>query len=116
MDQVGRKSETTLGIARLHFEISTVAGAASDPVQAATGRVRRREQATGSKGRTLTRDRRRRLTEIGRDGDADGPGVFHGKLEPAGRGHGEPRNLGDNGAESAMAQSFFKAGEDEFLV
>jgi hypothetical protein len=29
-DQVGRKSETTLGIARLHFEINTVAGTASD--------------------------------------------------------------------------------------
>ena len=42
--------------------------------------------------------------------------MLRGKLEPAGGGHGELRNLGDNGAEPAMAQSFFKAGEDGFLV
>ena len=46
-------------------------------------------------GRDARRRERRRLTEIGRfglappaaDGDAEGPGVLGGELEPAGGGH-----------------------------
>src|SRR5215813_7205743 len=46
------------------------------------------------------------------DGDADGAGIFCGKLKPAGGRHGKPRNFGDHGPKSpmrsAMPQSFLK--------
>jgi hypothetical protein len=37
VDQVGRKSETTLRIASLHFEFSTLSGAASDQLKLPSG-------------------------------------------------------------------------------
>jgi len=116
----------TLGIARLYFEIGTLAGTAPDQFEQPAGAsdARDRQQGRRQNADAPAGNGRRRLTKIGRlslpppaaDGDPDRAGVLRGKLEPPGGGHGKLRHLGDHGAEPAMAQSFFKAGEDGFLV
>lgn len=50
------------------------------------------------------------------DGDTDGAGSFGSKLKAAGRRHGEPGDLGDDGAEPAMAQPFLKTRQNRLLV
>src|SRR4249920_1667993 len=54
VDQVGRKSETTLGIASLHFEISTLACATPDQFEVPSGAsdARYRQGGRGQRGDT----------------------------------------------------------------
>ena len=49
-------------------------------------------------------------------GDADRAGAFRRKLKPAGGRHGEPRDFGDDRAESPMPQSFLETGQHRFLI
>jgi hypothetical protein len=66
----------------------------------------------------------RRLAEIGRlcrpppaaDGEADGAGAFGGKLKAAGGGHGQKRDLGDNGGKPAVPQAFLETDEERLLI
>jgi hypothetical protein len=37
-------------------------------------------------------------------------------LKAAGGGHGEPRDLGDNGAKAAVPQAFLETDEDRLLI
>ena len=126
VDKVGRKSEMTRVIARLQFEIRAFAGAAADqldkPARAADARngERRRRQRRNAPARRGGRG----LAEIGRLGlpppaaqrDADRAGAFGGELKPPRSGHRQARDFADDGAESAVAQAFFKAGEDRLVV
>src|SRR3984893_6317615 len=126
MDQVGRKSETTLGIAGLHFEIGTFPGAAPDQFDLPSGasNAGNRQRGCGERADPPAGDGRRRLSEAGglglaapaMDGDADGAGTFGGKLKTAGGGHGEPRDLGNNGGQPAMPQTLLETGKHSLFV
>ena len=50
------------------------------------------------------------------DGNADSARAFGGKLKPARRRHGQPRDLGDDGAKRAMPQTLLKAGKHTLVV
>jgi hypothetical protein len=77
-----RKSETTLGIAGLHFEIGAFPGAAPDQFELPprASNAGHRQRSCGEDGDPPAGDRCRRLAEIGRlcrpppaaDGEADG--------------------------------------------
>jgi hypothetical protein len=127
VDQVGRKSETTLGITSLHVETGAFAAATPDEFEPPAGapdtrnRQRRRRQRTDAPAR----DGRCGLAEIGgvlflcvplhgsappscvvgsraaADGDADSARTFRGKLKTAGGRHGKPRHFGDHRAKPA---------------
>src|SRR5580704_17562794 len=94
VDQAGRKSETTLRIAGLHFEIGAFPGAAPDQFEVPSGasNAGNRQRGCGERADPPACDGRRRLAEIGRlgvsppasDGEADGAGAFGGKLKAAG--------------------------------
>jgi hypothetical protein len=42
--------------------------------------------------------------------------VFGGKLKAAGGRHGEPRDLGDNGAKPAVPQTLLETDEDRLFI
>jgi hypothetical protein len=94
VDQVGRKSETTLGIASLHFEIGTFPGAAPDQFELPprAPNAGHRQWGCGEHGDAPAGDGCRRLAEISRfrrpppaaDGEANGAGAFGSKLKAAG--------------------------------
>src|SRR5947209_427868 len=67
VDQVGRKSETTLGIASLHFEIGTPACATADEFQLPAGasNARHRQGSRGQRGNPPSGDGGGRLSEVG---------------------------------------------------
>src|SRR5712671_1297961 len=67
VDQVGRKSETPLRIASLHFELSTFPGTAPDQLKLPSGAPDPRYRQRGRWERTHApaRDGRRRLAEVG---------------------------------------------------
>ena len=123
VDQAGRKSETTLRIAGLHFEIGAFPGAATDQFELPAGAADagHRQGSCGERADAPPGDGGRRLAEICRpppaaDGEADGARAFGGKLKAAGGRHGEPRDLGDNGAKAAMPQTLLETDEDRRLV
>ena len=126
VDKVGRKTEMTLVIARLQFEICALASAAADQLDqparsadARDGERRRRYRRDAPAGRGGGG-----LAEIGRLGlaaptaqcDADSAGAFGGKLKPPRGGHRQARDLRHDSPESAVTQALFKAGEDCLLV
>jgi hypothetical protein len=103
VDQVGRKSETTLRIASLHVETAAFAAAAADKLEPPTGasdarhRQCRRRQRVDAPARDGSRglDERVRMVrdalpphaeESGEtaNGDIDGPGILCGQLQTAG--------------------------------
>jgi hypothetical protein len=94
MSEVRRKSETTLGIAGLHFEIGAFPGAASDQFELPAGAANagHRQGRCGARADAPACDGPRRLSEIGglglaapaADGDADGARAFGSKLKAAG--------------------------------
>ena len=57
VDQLGRKSETTLGIAGLHFEIGAFPGAAADQFELPAGAANAWLPARGLRGGRVTRQR-----------------------------------------------------------
>ena len=126
VDQTGRKSETTLGIAGLHFEIGAFPGAAPDQFELppGTSNARHRQWGCGEDGDPPAGDGCRRLAEIGglgrpppaADGEADGARAFGGKLKAARGRHGEPRDFCYDSAEAAVAQAFLETDEDRLLV
>ena len=126
VDQAGRKSETTLRIAGLHFEIGAFPGAAPDQFELPSGasNARNRQRGCGERADAPAGDGCRRLAEIGRlcrpppaaDGEADGARAFGGKLKAAGGRHGEPRDFGDDSAKAAVPQAFLETDEDRLLI
>src|SRR6202035_2062516 len=126
VDQAGRKSETTLGIAGLHFEIDAFAGAAPDQFDLPSGasNARHRQWGCGERADAPAGDGCRRLAEFGRlcrpppaaDGEADGSRAFGGKLKAARGRHGEPRDFCYDSAEAAVPQAFLETDEDRLLV
>ena len=106
--QAGKKSETTLGIAGFHFKIGAFSSSHSDQLKlpASTADAGDRQGAGGKRGDPPACDRGGWLSKIGRfglpsptaDGDADGAGSLGGKLQAAGRGHGEAGQFGNNSA------------------
>src|SRR3984893_8747008 len=118
VDRAGRKSETTLGIAGLHFEIGAFPGAAPDQFELPPGasNARHRQGSCREHGDAPAGGGCRRLAKIGRlcrpppaaDGEADGARVFGGKLKAAGGRHGEPRDLCYDSAEPAVPQAFLE--------
>src|ERR1700730_7038962 len=126
VDQAGRKSETTLGVAGLHFEIGAFPGAAPDQFELPSGapNAGNRQRGCGERADAPGGDGCRRLAEIGRlcrpppaaDGEADGARAFGGKLKAAGGRHGEPRDLGDNSPKPAVPQTLLEADEDRLFV
>src|SRR3984893_2016437 len=103
VDRAGRKRETTLGIAGLHFEIGAFPGMAPDQFELPAGAAtpRHRQGVGGEGGDPPAGNGCRWLAEIGRlcrpppaaDGEADGARAFGGKLKAGGGRHGEPRDL-----------------------
>src|ERR1700730_9958375 len=67
VDRAGRKSETTLGIAGLHFEIGAFPGAAPDQFELPAGasNARRRQRLILHRADEPAGEGRRRLAEIG---------------------------------------------------
>src|SRR3984893_3194796 len=68
VDQVGRKSETTLGIAGLHFEIGAFPGTIPDQFDLPSGASNAGNRQGGCRedGDAPAGDGRRRLPEVGR--------------------------------------------------
>jgi len=126
VDQAGRKSETTLGIAGLHFEIGAFPGPAPDQFELPSGasNAGNRQLGRGKRADPPAGDRRRRLPEIGglvlaapaTDGDADGARAFGGKLKAAGGRHGQPRDFCYDSAKAAVPQAFLETDEDRLLI
>jgi hypothetical protein len=120
--QVGRKSETTLGIAGLHFKIGTFPGAAADQFElpAGTANAGNGQRCCGKHGDAPAGDGCRRQSEIGHlcrsppaaNGEADGAGPFGRELKAAGGRHGEPRDFGYDSAKAAMPQTFLETDEN----
>ena len=120
VDKVGRKTEMTLVIARLQFEICAFAGATADQLDkpARSADPWDREWRRWQRRDAPARRGRGGLTEIDRLGlaaptaqcDADGAGTFGGKLKPPRGGHRQARDLPHDSPESAVTQPLFKAG------
>src|ERR1700730_3669481 len=126
VDQLGRKSETTLGITGLHFEIGAFTGAAPDQFELPSGasNAGNRQLGCGERADPPARDGRRRLSEVGglgmsptaADDDADGAGAFGGKLKAAGGRHREPGHFCYDGAEAAVPQTLLETDEHSLFV
>ena len=122
MGQVGRKSETTLGIAGLHFKIDTFPGAAPDQFElpARTANAGNGQRRCGKHGDAPAGDGCRRQSEIGHlcrsppaaDGDADGAGNFGSELKAAGGRHGEPGDFCYDSAKPAVPQTLLETNEN----